>query len=250
MLSLPARSYAFTNPASTPTVVSSDDIAVDDEEDDLDISDAVVHTPCPVMTTPEDMNNETHHIPPEIDPSHPLRVRFQPRVRITSGLNRCRRQQERLTVGGQQDYYTFSTSSSRSTSASSSISAPLRTQFDDEFGKPGWGTLGQRVSLLARRKQNIQESESHAKRMNHGTVSGMKYRTNERTPLINSYLSYHDEGNGSSPSKRIDQVFGPWPQRLLNHHVSLINVIYVPYLIYFVSVVVVAYGINCLLFMS
>ncbi len=165
------------------------------------------------------MNNGTHLVPPEGDPACPLRVRFRPRVRITSGLNRHRRQQGWLTVGDQQD------SSSRPGSASSSISAPLRTRFDDEVGKPGWGTLGQRVSLLAKRKKS--ESESHAKINKHGTFSVVNHRTNERTPLLNSYLLYHDEEDGL-----VDRVFGPWPVRLLNHHVSPIYADYMPYLVY------------------
>jgi hypothetical protein len=216
------HSCATKCPPSTPTVTSHDTV----EENGLDISDPVIHTPCAITPTPEDMSNGTHLVPPEGNPAHPLHVRFRPRVRITSGLNRHRHQQGWLTVGDQQD------SSSRPGSASSSVSAPLRTRIDDEVGKPGWGTLGQRVSLLAKRRksmQEIRENELNAKIHKHGAFSVVNHGTDERTPLLNSYLLYYDEDDGSSLSKLVDRVFGPWPVRLLNHHVSPIYADYMPY---------------------
>jgi len=200
------HSCAFntTKPASTPTAITSEDLAIEDG------SDPVIQTPCAITPT-EDL------VPPEGNPVSPLHVRFRPRVRITSGLNRHRHQQAWLTVGDGQD------SSSRPGSASSSISAPLRTRIDDEIGKPGWGTLGERVSLLAKRKRSIQEvreNESRATIDKYGTFSVVNHGTNERTPLLNSYLLYCDEDDGASLSKLVDRVFGPWPVRLLNHHVS------------------------------
>lgn len=204
------------------TTITSDGIVIEDEGD---ASDPVIQTPCAITPTPEDMSNGSHLVPPEGDPVCPLHVRFRPRVRITSGLNRHRHQQGWLAVGDQQD-------SSRPGSASSSISAPLRTRMDDEVGKPGWGTLGQRVSLLAKRKKSfreIRENESHTTINKDGTFSVVNYGTNERTPLLNSYLLYYDEDDGSSLSKLVDRVFGPWPVRLLNHHVSPIYADYMPY---------------------
>lgn len=163
-----------------------------------------------------------------------LRVHFRSRVRIASGLSRHRRQNHPAT-NDPQDYFSFSPSSSVSGSPSSSISAPLRTPLDDEIGKPGWGTLGERVALFAKRrypKKTAQEQarESLAKSLEHAGSRLNNYRTTERTPLMNSSLRCllqhdqryrcQDEDEEAFLSKRIDQVFGTWPLRLFNHHVN------------------------------
>lgn len=172
-------------------------------------------------------------------PERPSRVRFRSRVRITSGLNR-----HRHTSYSEQDAHqiSFSRSSSLSGSPSSSISAPLRNQAEDEVGKPGWGTLGQRVSILAqgnlqRRKQREQREQAllaKSVRLGINVPTSQQYGADERTPLINSsspypYLRRNSEPfNGSNDSREdgtdrlardVDIVFGPWPIRLWNHHV-------------------------------
>jgi len=162
-------------------------------------------------------------------PKRPTRVRFRSRVRITSGLHRHR--------NSEQD---FTPPSSISSSPSSSISAPLRTQAEDEPSKPGWGTLGQRVSILARAKadrrlkfhqlrEHIGELQSHrgiTPGDNHGLLA------NEQTPLSRSFLHYSYlrgeivdpemfnsvESEAEVLSSEIDLVFGRWPNRLFNHH--------------------------------
>jgi hypothetical protein len=173
-------------------------------------------------------------------PERPSRVRFRSRVRITSGLNRHRH----TTSYSEQDAHqiSFSRSSSLSGSPSSSISAPLRNQAEDEVGKPGWGTLGQRVSILAqgnqqRRKQREQQEQALlAKSVQLGISipTSQQYSTNERTPLINSSSRYSRLRRNSEPfnsgndsredeadrlARDVDLVFGPWPIRLWNHHV-------------------------------
>ena len=166
-------------------------------------------------SSPEGPGDESHLI-------SPLRVHFRPRVRITSGLNRHRRR--RPTMENHQDYLTFTPSSSTSSSRSSSISAPLRTPLDDEVGKPGWGTLGQRVGLFAKRQYPGNTTR-------HEPEGGLKVNGNEQTPLLNPSLHFllrRDSGlrylyhNGSEEeiSRWIDRAFGPWPARLLNYHVG------------------------------
>ncbi|KAF8167883.1 hypothetical protein B0H34DRAFT_683499 [Crassisporium funariophilum] len=174
----------------------------------------------------------------EDPPERPNRVRFRSRVRITSGLNRHRHRSR-----SDQDYLTFSTASSISGSPSSSISAPLRTRADEEVGKPGWGTLGQRVSLLAqgnpqqRRVRQQRERMLLKKSVERGIIPCANTREiNEQTPLINSlsFRNSNERGHtnnsriGESGSERedetlllsreIDVVFGTWPGRLVNRH--------------------------------
>jgi len=155
-----------------------------------------------------------------------LRVRFCPRVRITSGLNRNRQRQP--TSENHQDYFTFTSHSSKSGSPSSSISAPLHTPFDDEVGKPGWGTLGQRVALFANRQYP-------GKMTRHHPEGGLIAKGNdtidpEQTPLLDPSLHfllrrdsgiryiYHNSSDEET-SRWVDQAFGLWPARLLNQHV-------------------------------
>jgi hypothetical protein len=201
----------------------------------------------------------------EDPPQRPTRVRFRSRVRITSGLHRYR--------NSEQDCGSFTPASSISGSASSSISAPLRTQAEDEAGKPGWGTLGQRVSILARGKadrrlkfhrhrERIRELQSHR-----GIIPGDNdgLLANERTPLSGSSLPYsylHGEivnremfnsveNEAEVLANEIDLVFGRWPNRLFNHHVRFLSSVkrslsFQADGIYY-SVVVVAHGTACML---
>ncbi|KAF5313291.1 hypothetical protein D9619_003062 [Psilocybe cf. subviscida] len=163
----------------------------------------------------------------------PMRVRFRSRVRITSGLRRHRHSSQ-----DQHDFLTFSTaSSSRSGSPSSSISAPLRSQAEDDVGKPGWGTLGQRVSLLAQGNAQRRTARDQRRRTlltKYGTIEPNSYdslngvRVNEQTPLIHSSLPVRylmrstildgPQAESSALEREIDLVFGPWPARLWNHH--------------------------------
>ncbi|KJA29377.1 hypothetical protein HYPSUDRAFT_61397 [Hypholoma sublateritium FD-334 SS-4] len=172
----------------------------------------------------------------ELDPMHadeqpprsPGRVRFRPRVRITSGLHGHRHK-----ARAAQERPAYSTSSSASGSRSSSLSAPLRSEEVDWSGKPGWGTLGQRVAIMAqshaqrRQQRALREQELFAKSVQLGIHS--EYAADERTPLTKaaSYLYMTPDGpNDSGPAvdpadrlaRDIDMVFGPWPTRLWNHH--------------------------------
>lgn len=163
----------------------------------------------------------------EDPPKRPIRVRFRSRVRITSGLH------HKSNSG--QDYASLTPSSSISGSPSSSISAPLRTQAEDEASKPGWGTLGQRVSILARRnaerRSKLHQQREHpgALPSQHGVLADDGLVSNERTPLAGSSLpsSYlgevmDRETYDEALSREIDLVFGSWPSRLLNYQVMIV----------------------------
>jgi len=165
------------------------------------------------LTTPHDPAH------PPSDPlniqGRPSRVRFRSRVRITSGFSHRRRKSD---VG-----------SSRSDSPSSSISAPLRSHSDSSTNT--WGTLGQRVGLLALQRKIM--GSPKAQQRQKGQIAPSEY-VDERTPLRNSinHSSYVDgEGvrNGNifdedsddeGLSRDVDEVFGKFPGRLLNYHVS------------------------------
>ncbi|KAJ3556511.1 hypothetical protein NP233_g11958 [Leucocoprinus birnbaumii] len=107
-------------------------------------------------------------VPPSL--TRPTRIRFRSRVRITSGLNRYRHSSTRgidsnnntlrSLSGGADSYYCYTPSSSISGSPSSSISAPLRSRTDDEADRPGWGPLGQRVNMLAKKKNRMKKRGS------------------------------------------------------------------------------------------
>lgn len=149
-------------------------------------------------------------------PARTGRVRFRSRVRITSGLNRQKKKSR-----SEHDYLTFSSStSSLSGSPSSSISAPLRVDAEDSVGKPGWGTLGQRVSLLARPKKRYKEPRSEVfSRINiQGIITTGE--VNEQTPLTDHN---RDTETIRNHAQELDFAFGPWPRRLSNPQVRQNN---------------------------
>jgi hypothetical protein len=170
------------------------------------------------------------------------RVRFRSRVRITSGLHHHRHKNPSLRDREVGDFVKPSTESSLSSSPSSSVSAPLRSRADDESNKPGWGPLGQRVSLLASHSQKRFSAERRGwRRRKLGLVPGdssqnIHNSSNEHTALISStprptYVQgegvedgqVHDSDaeDAARIAREIDLFFGKWPNRLLNHHVSI-----------------------------
>lgn len=148
------------------------------------------------------------------------RVRFRSRVRITSGFNRHRRVSD---PGG--------ISSTRSSSPSSSISAPLRTHTDSRTTT--WGTLGQRVGLLSLQKKTIGSPQLQQRQRKRIRPMTSNDNIDERTPLRGSSnlptyqdgesiqagdISDEDEGDDRL-SEEVDEIFGKFPGRLLNYHV-------------------------------
>ncbi|KAH9891243.1 hypothetical protein C8Q73DRAFT_116072 [Cubamyces lactineus] len=178
------------------------------------------------------------------------RVRFRSRVRITSGVHRHRHSTS--TANG-----TPTPCSSASDSPSSSISAPLRYQSDENGA---WGPLGKRLSAYAagggwsrrthtpqiqvQTQQRVQiEQPVPPRAVVGGRIRGGKARRgyDERTPLIRPdrrrmYVEseeeedVHGRDDRLSPEERAlraaalrreeEAVFGRWPWRIFNRHVS------------------------------
>jgi len=189
------------------------------------------HNECSSDRTDSTLTTDTHE-PSElisesipVTPPSPTRVRFRSRVRITSGV---RHHHHRRNLP--RDAPSFSADSSLSSSPCSSISAPLRSPITDANSKPGWGTLGQRVGLLANRQAAGKGRERKRTRHNRSAEQHSNSAPhNERTPLIRSstrhdYVGGEDEYSDSNQdeeaqlSRNIDLVFGKWPRRLLNRH--------------------------------
>ncbi|TRM62944.1 hypothetical protein BD626DRAFT_497060 [Schizophyllum amplum] len=148
-------------------------------------------------------------------------IRFRSRVRIASGVRR----HFVLPDTPPAAFRARSPSSSSTISDSSSITAPLRWRDGEKSlrDRPGWGTLGQRVSLLAGgsgRRQQRQGDEGE------GEGAGRPPTVHEGTPLMQSAIPtrryiYADDSEDNEDDedrlrREIDLVFGKWPGRLLN----------------------------------
>ena len=189
-----------------------------------------------IISSSTDSYDDQEPDSPQSIPERQNRVRFRSRVRIASGLNRHRHSLEGV------DYMSldYSPESSTSGSASSSISVPLRTLTDEQVGRPGWGTLGQRVSLFAKGQMERRSRREQKERLGLGASSFRKGERGRREALVIPYypqiteetpLLLSSARNGSCSdltredeasqlAREIDMVFGPWPGRLANHHVS------------------------------
>jgi len=185
-----------------------------------------------IISSSTDSYDDQEPDSPHTIPERQNRVRFRSRVRIASGLNRHRHSLEGV------DYFSpdYSPESSISGSPSSSISVPLRTPIDEQVGKPGWGTLGQRVSMFAKGQMERSRRREQRERLGLGTSSFRKReergtlvipyyaQITEETPLLlssarnGSCSDLTREDEASQLAREIDMVFGPWPGRLANHH--------------------------------
>ncbi|KAF8060951.1 hypothetical protein FPV67DRAFT_315040 [Lyophyllum atratum] len=184
-----------------------------------------------ILETPRDTNHslfpsglDSTDLDSECRSNH---VHFRPRVRITSGISRHRHKHSTRTPDRSFDA-PLTPNSSRSSSPSSSISAPLRTRTDDESDKPGWGPLGQRVALLSRERRRTSREQRQKKRHDE------YFAACEHTPLlrpriqspilqtVGHYEGYFwdsdQESETAQVSSEIDRVFGTMPRRLLNYH--------------------------------
>ena len=169
----------------------------------------------------------------------PLRVRFRSRVRITSGMHRSRHHHASIADGS-------TPGSTTSGSPSSSISAPLRYQADENGA---WGPIGKRLSAYAaaggwhRRTQvQVQEPDGQTNGARNGAGRGRgglrgARGYNERTPLlrpraeraVDSDVEDEDAREMSEDERTMrasalrreeEAVFGKWPWRIFNRHVS------------------------------
>lgn len=186
------------------------------------------------------------------------RVRFRSRVRITSGVHRHRHSHSQ---SGTAAPGSSTPGSSTEDSPSSSISAPLRYQADENAT---WGPIGKRLSGYAaggwqRRPEGVQGQGQRQRQVQvqvqvqgqdgqrqgvygariggargRGARGGRGYH--ERTPLLRpspgrTYSESEDgseEGMGEEErtaraamlSREEEAVFGKWPWRIFNRHVS------------------------------
>ncbi|KAJ7581063.1 hypothetical protein C8J56DRAFT_256173 [Mycena floridula] len=162
-------------------------------------------------------------------------VRFRSRVRITSGLRHHRDNSENLPSSSkpipvhrraESSELAVSGDSSLSSSPSSSISAPLRSQEDEPPHKSRLGPLGQRVHFLRYNRSGLAPNVRGRK-----TICATS-NLDEQTPLLDDPLPriyvYNEQGEeGEFPeeddyearlNREIDLVFGKWPSRLMNRH--------------------------------
>ncbi|KAG5220838.1 hypothetical protein IMY05_C4505000200 [Salix suchowensis] len=153
------------------------------------------------------------------------RVRFRSRVRIGSGLSRQRT--DSLRYSGEYDGQLFVGAASLSSSPSSSISAPLRSEpRNDDERRPEWGPLGQRVRLFACRSkarsamtpaQEIEKRDRRRRKLGLPPLDPSSYprdsrfaSPNENTPLLSSphqrrsIASWYAEHEGVQPGDAHD----------------------------------------------
>ena len=197
-----SSSYSSNNPTTTTTSNQPQPppISLDDDQ-------------TPTMTV-------RHSIP---------RVHFRSRVRITSGLHSSSRPKncDSKARNPTADDGIGTANTSASGSPSSSISAPLRYQADENNIL---GPLGKRINSLAQIKRN-----GHLRRATFGSS------VSERTPFLRASeygpvpdYAHQRRGRSRSGSESEDEdlasglkreeeiMFGRWPWRVFNRHVSTI----------------------------
>ncbi|KAF5355616.1 hypothetical protein D9756_003958 [Leucocoprinus leucothites] len=211
---------------------------------------------CHTTGHPDNPELDGGAVPPSL--TRPTRIRFRSRVRITSGLNRHRhssipgtesRTNTFRSTNGDTGYLYYTPSSSISGSPSSSISAPLRSRTDDEADRPGWGPLGQRVSMLAKKNRTIRRLGStsdddddqpwalQSDSAEDLAASRGRVGLTEVSPLLMAHskgrlgprVRHHGRRRrrcycvdcGLSPRRltpeQVDEAFGKWPNRMLNY---------------------------------
>ncbi|KAF9651292.1 hypothetical protein BDM02DRAFT_849393 [Thelephora ganbajun] len=158
------------------------------------------------------------------------RVHFRSRVRITSGLHSSGRSRNRDGAGRNStaDDGTGTANTSASGSPSSSISAPLRYQADENNVL---GPLGKRINSLAqtRSKRNgqlrraasisssVSERTPFLRVSEYGPVPDYTRQRRERSGISSES---EDEDFASGLKREEDIMFGPWPWRIFNRYAS------------------------------
>ena len=159
------------------------------------------------------------------------RVHFRSRVRITSGLHSSSRPRNCDSTGRNStpDDEIGTANTSASGSPSSSISAPLRYQADENNIL---GPLGKRINSLAqtRNKRNGQlrrvgigssvgERTPFLRASEYGPAPDYTHQRRERSRICNES---EDEDLASGLKREEDIMFGRWPWRIFNRHASSI----------------------------
>ncbi|RDX51514.1 hypothetical protein OH76DRAFT_1454793 [Lentinus brumalis] len=186
-----------------------------------------------VETDMDGDEGEGHRSESQPPPSNPVRptprVRFRSRVRITSGVHRHRHSMS--ATGGSTP------GSSTSDSPSSSISAPLRYQADENGA---WGPIGRRLSAYAsaggwQRRMHAGQDQGAIVNGAQGAGTRGARGHSERTPLLGPPAGRHvysgseddDPGSMGEDERTIraaalrreeEAVFGRWPWRIFNRH--------------------------------
>ena len=170
---------------------------------------------------------------PTVAVRHPVpRVHFRSRVRITSGLHSSSRPRNCDSAGRNStvDDGIGTANTSASGSPSSSISAPLRYQADENNVL---GPLGKRINSLAltRNKRNgqlrrvsigssVSERTPFLRASEYGPAPDYTHQRRERSRIGGES---EDEDLASGLKREEDIVFGRWPWRVFNRHVSTIT---------------------------
>ena len=159
------------------------------------------------------------------------KVHFRSRVRITSGLHSSSRSRNRNGTGRNStiDDGIGTANTSASGSPSSSISAPLRYQADENNVL---GPLGKRINSLAltRNKKNeqlrrasvgssVSERTPFLRASEYGPVPDYTHQRRERGRIANES---DDEGSARGLKREEEIVFGRWPWRVFNRRASAI----------------------------
>ena len=164
---------------------------------------------------------------------HPVpRVHFRSRVRITSGLHSSSRPRNYDNTGRNStvDDGIGTANTSASGSPSSSISAPLRYQADENNIL---GPLGKRINSLAqtRNKRNgqlrrvsigssVSERTPFLRASEYGPAPDYTHQRRERSRIGSES---EDEDLASGLKREEDIMFGRWPWRVFNRHASTIS---------------------------
>lgn len=156
------------------------------------------------------------------------KVHFRSRVRITSGLPSGSRSRNQGRKGHNStfDNGIDTANTSASGSPSSSISAPLRYQADENNIL---GPLGKRISSLGqtRNKKNgqlrravgssVSERTPFIRPSEHGPIPDYTCSRQERSWLGGES---EDENSANGLKREEDVMFGRWPWRIFNRHAS------------------------------
>ena len=153
------------------------------------------------------------------------KVHFRSRVRITSGLHSSARSKNREGRNSTFDNGIDTANTSASGSPSSSISAPLRYQADENNVL---GPLGKRINSLAqaRSKRNgqlrrvgssVSERTPFLRASEYGSTPDYTRRRRERSWVSGES---EDENSVNGLKREEELVFGRWPWRIFNRHAS------------------------------
>ncbi|KAK2461746.1 hypothetical protein APHAL10511_006209 [Amanita phalloides] len=154
-------------------------------------------------------------------------VRFQSRVRITSGISR----HHSKSAVASDVTISISSRSSPASSRASSVYAPLRPRSEDEHRRLNRGPaqgMGVVASSRGRRRSRDGEKFQRQCMCEYTRKSRPRHATNERTPLLKSMIEStferegiilkNDDTDEAQLSDAVDFNFGPWPGRLLNRY--------------------------------